>query len=420
MSTYVVGGVPRDLVLNRPTSDLDIVVEGDAISIARAMAEKYGGRVTAHSRFLTAKWHFAGGSSVNARSGGVPRGASKSTSIDLISARIETYLHPAELPRVRLGSIVDDLRRRDFTINTLAVRVDEAHFGDFRDDFGALGDLQRGTIRVLHSLSFRDDPTRMYRAVRYEQRYAFHLDAKTLSLIADSRALVDRLSAHRIRSELDLILGEDRAAVMVERLANLGLLRTVHRYLPDDNVSLGGLKLADQTSTLSSPRPSLQTLRWLLWLAVLGHGQIQAIQTRLHFSGDLFAAMLASSRLRRDLSSLTRRKTSQAVAYLRRVPISSIHAVYRTAPSARARHVLENYLLDWRHVRSTVTGRDLRRLGLAPGPVYEYVLSDLRDARLDGLVRTKEEERVRLELLLERIRKAKSPGTLKRRYLPGK
>src|SRR5512138_3468905 len=153
---YVVGGLPRDLILGSPSNDLDLVVEGPAADLARAVAAQYGGRVIIHGKFGTAKWE--------PESGRV---------LDFITARSESYKHPGALPTVSPGTIDDDLRRRDFTINAIAIRLDGQHYGDVRDDLNGRADLAQAIVRVLYPRSFIDDPTRMYRAVRYERRYGF-------------------------------------------------------------------------------------------------------------------------------------------------------------------------------------------------------------------------------------------------------
>src|SRR5512137_2240263 len=157
---YLVGGFVRDLLLGSPATDFDLVVEGDAISLARMLAAQYGGKVTSHLRFGTAQWFLSG---------------SDHHVLDFISTRSETYKHPAALPTVKPGTLTDDLLRRDFTINTLALRLDAKHWGELRDDLGGLEDLKHGLVRVLHPLSFQDDPTRLFRAVRYEKRYGFRI-----------------------------------------------------------------------------------------------------------------------------------------------------------------------------------------------------------------------------------------------------
>src|SRR5688572_23849167 len=149
---YIIGGAVRDLMLGRRLNDFDLTVEGDAIALARSLASKHGGRVTAHTKFGTAKWFIPNN---------LKTGAEAHATLDIVSARSEIYKHPAALPTVKLGSIDDDTRRRDFTINALAIRLDGSHLGELRDDLNGREDLQRGMIRVLHPRSFIDDPTRM-------------------------------------------------------------------------------------------------------------------------------------------------------------------------------------------------------------------------------------------------------------------
>ena len=152
---YIVGGSVRDLVLGHRLNDFDLTLEGNAIALARSLASKHGGTITAHIKFGTANWLLPDHLKID------------HPTLDLVSARSETYKHPVALPTVKLGSIADDLRRRDFTINAMAIRLDGSHFGELRDDLNGMEDLQNGIIRILYPRSFIDDPTRMYRAVRY-------------------------------------------------------------------------------------------------------------------------------------------------------------------------------------------------------------------------------------------------------------
>ncbi len=204
----------RDLLLERPSLDFDLVVEGDAIALARALARRFGGRVTGHSRFGTAKWRLderGDGQPCNMTVEGLP-------SVDLVSARTEFYTHPTALPTVERGSIKLDLHRRDFTINTLALRLDGRHYGELHDYWGGLEDLRAGLVRVLHSLSFVDDPTRILRAVRFEQRFAFRIEQRTMQLLLEARTLIERLSGDRIRHELNHILASSFAPQIISRL----------------------------------------------------------------------------------------------------------------------------------------------------------------------------------------------------------
>jgi tRNA nucleotidyltransferase (CCA-adding enzyme) len=211
-SAYVVGGLVRDLFLRRETLDLDVVIEGDGLAFASRFAADHGARLTLYKRFKTANLVLPDG-----------------PEIDVATARTEIYDHPAALPLVRPGSIEDDLFRRDFSINTLAVCLNPKYFGDLLDPFGARDDIEGKLIRVLHDRSFIDDPTRMFRAVRFEKRFAFMIEDGTISLIDEalSAGLVERLSGYRIASELRLILREENPLPIVRRLEGLGLLSPV-------------------------------------------------------------------------------------------------------------------------------------------------------------------------------------------------
>ena len=242
LAIYIVGGFVRDLILDRPGMDFDIVVEGDAIGLAQALGQRFGGRILAHNRFGTAKWSLdavgdafaqalaeTAGGAANVSAGDLPE------SLDLISARTEFYDYPTALPTVERSSIKLDLHRRDFTINILALRLDGHHYGDLYDYWGGLRDIRQGIVRVLHSLSFVDDPTRQLRAVRFEQRFEFQIEARTLQLMDEACPLIRHLSGDRLRHELNLILQEPRALAMLKRLGTLGLLAAIHADLPDPN-----------------------------------------------------------------------------------------------------------------------------------------------------------------------------------------
>jgi tRNA nucleotidyltransferase (CCA-adding enzyme) len=385
---YVVGGLPRDLLLGHPSNDFDLVVEGNATALADRLATRYGGKVTAHSRFGTAKWDLRGSQFE------IREQEWKRQSLDLISARSETYKHPAALPTVKLGSIEDDLRRRDFSINALAIRLDGSYRGELLDDLGGMEDLQAGIVRVLHDGSFTDDPTRMYRAVRYEQRYRFRIAADTLALLPGGRELVAKLSPQRIRHELELILNENRAAAMLSRLAELDLLKPIHPDLFFDEA-------AQRRLSHASERPA-HGLRWLLWLMILSGDQIRSLNRRLHFHADIYSALVAASQLWADLPSLSDLSPSQWVERLDAVPLSGVTAVALGSGSGPAKVALERYLATWRHIKPRTTGHDLKRLGVEPGPAYRTILQDLRRAWLDGRIHSEQEEKDYLMELVSR------------------
>ncbi|MBI4761359.1 MAG: CCA tRNA nucleotidyltransferase [Chloroflexota bacterium] len=395
---YIIGGSVRDLILGSAIQDLDLTVEGDAIALARALAKRHGGRVTAHSKFGTAKWF-------------LPKDlqTESSDTLDLISARSETYKHPAALPTVMPGSMDDDIRRRDFTINTLAIRLDGAHFGELRDDLGGMDDLKQGIVRVLHAKSFIDDPTRMYRAVRYAERYGFTIVEETLALIPPARPLIEKLSAQRIRHELDLILEEWNAAAMLARLAELNLLQPIHPALTFDESMRQRLTNLHTYRSLQHLSPwnitkgeqmRASDLGWLLWLMSLSQEQVSALNDRLHFTADLLAALFAASKMYAVQLSFVGLKPSQCVERLEAYPLAAVEAVGYAAKDPRVKECFDEYISKWRYIKPHINGDDLKALGVEPGPRYAILLRRLRNAWLDGEVKTKEEEKALLQTLL--------------------
>ncbi len=391
---YLVGGFVRDLLLDRPSLDFDFVVEGDAILLAHTLARRHGGRVTAHSRFGTAKWHLPASYPMQ--------------SVDLITARTEFYTHPTALPTVERGSIKLDLHRRDFTINTLALRLDGAHYGELHDYWGGLSDLRQGLVRVLHSLSFVDDPTRMLRAARFEQRFGFKIEDRTLELLIEARPLLDRVSGDRIRHELEHILVEEKAPQILARLNELQLLRTIHPALTWDTWLESRLEaiptkrpdVAWGLSDLANSDELKQGLAYCLWLLRLPTQQAASVARRLKMTAKLTETVLAANRLWQNLAHLIDSPPSRVVAELEEVPALSRYAVYLATSDIHLRKIFLLYATQWQHVTPKVSGHDLRKRGLPPGPAYRRILAALRSAWLDGQISTPEEEEKLLEELI--------------------
>jgi len=385
---YLVGGSVRDLVLGRPNLDLDLVLEGDAIALGRSLVSKFGGKLTAHSKFNTAKWSLAK-TIFDIRNSISDSRISSIEFLDLISARSETYKHPAALPTVKLGTLTDDIHRRDFTINALAVRLDGEHFGELHDELNGLDDIEGGIVRILHHRSFVDDPTRMFRAVRYEKRYGFKIDSSTLAFIPEARSLIAKLSAQRVRHELDLILDEPNVESVLERLADLDLLKPIHPALTWD------------VTTWARFQPKVNSVeeRWLLWLMSLTENEITSLNERLKFTASLLKSLQASSRIFSSLSTFIDLKPSQLVEQLDAFPLIAISTVTLVA-QGQPRQMLEKYLSLWREMKPKTTGDDLKELGIAPGPKYQEILSRLRAAWIDGEVISELEEKSLLQDLI--------------------
>jgi tRNA nucleotidyltransferase (CCA-adding enzyme) len=415
---YLVGGFVRDLLLNQPGIDFDLVVEGDAIRLARALAKTLGGRVTSHSRFGTAKWHIGEASSKVSQGLEKSKKASGSLglltpddlpdTLDLVTARTEFYTHPTALPTVERGSIKLDLHRRDFTINTLAVRLDGVHYGELYDYWGGLADLRQGKVRVLHSLSFVDDPTRMLRAVRFEGRFGFQIGSRTLELLLEARPLLAKVSGDRLRHELDSILIEEHASLMMARLDELGLLAAIHPDLTADEWVYQKIK----DLPLEEPAPewemdgSIRNTHWrlalayTLWLLRRDPHSVRSAARRLKLRAALADACLAASQLNTELSGLVSQPPSQIVLRLDGVPALALYANCLAADDPAVQSVLEKYVSRWRHITPQTTGDDLRKKGLPPGPGYRSILMTLRTAWLDGMIESAEQEEQMLNELL--------------------
>jgi len=403
---YIVGGFVRDLLLDIPSQDFDLVVEGDAIELANAVKERYGGRITSHNRFGTAKW-FINKEELDILGSTKKVKEALPDTLDFISARREFYTHPTALPTVARGSIKLDLHRRDFTINTLAMRLDGHHYGELYDFWGGLADLKAKQVKVLHSLSFVDDPTRILRAVRYEQRYEFNLDDRTKSLLLEAKELLKRVSGDRIRHEFDRIFEEEKAAEMLGRLNELTILETIHPHLlwnEDLKELMLSMPCKDAPVEWAIDGESLgvsldMALCYSLWLM---HAPVGSdVSKRLRLVSGLTEVIRQASDLRERLESLAGCPASEVTAILDRIPNLSIYAVYLNVKKPKLKGILSRYLSSWQHVVTNITGRDLQEIGLAPGPRYAEILTKLRNAWLDGEVSSKKEEKALLKELLE-------------------
>jgi tRNA nucleotidyltransferase (CCA-adding enzyme) len=408
---YLVGGLVRDLLLGHPSHDLDIVIEGDAIRIASDLASKFGGKVVSHRRFGTAKWELKEIRSVLAEKLGIENSAAVDLPefLDLISARTEIYERPTALPTVESSSIRLDLQRRDFTINTLAIRLDNGHYGELIDLFGGLADLQSKKIRVLHSLSFVDDPTRMLRAVRFEQRLGFQIEEQTLHLAEEAHPLLHQVSGDRLRHEFDLAFSEDKPGQILARLQALNLLSPIQQELSWDEKrekAFESLRSHPPESSWNLPQnignlPTLQALHWLVWLGTLPPNSAAEVSQRFKFTAPLAACLEQLAKVQTAAGTLLQEKPSQVCARLDVVPLASLYAAYLLNTDKALKMLFLRYAQIWRNLFPVTGGEDLRNMGILPGPEYTRILTGLRAAYLDGIITTPQEEKDYLFTLIE-------------------
>ena len=403
VALYIVGGFVRDLMLGTPSVDFDLVVEGDAIALGETLASKFGGHIGSHRRFGTAKWN-VDLRDKNLRIALKIDGAVLPETIDFVSARTEFYAHPTALPSVSEGSIKLDLHRRDFSINTLALRLDGRHYGHLLDPWGGGKDIRNKQIRVLHSLSFVDDPTRMLRAVRLEQRLGFSIETRTIELLERALPLLENVSGERIQSEIRATLKEPMLGAIMLRLKDLGLLQAINPALDWDDWIEARTEAARAFSPPSSWRlegePTANELFYALWLYRLPINEATAVCERLHMSQGESAAVLNAGRGNCDF--MEEHRPSEWVACLDPEPEAALVATWLAlAEGAPGRRVIENYLSDWRWVQASADGDRLLELGLAPGPAYKNILGALRAAWLDGELDSAEDEQLMLASLVK-------------------
>jgi tRNA nucleotidyltransferase (CCA-adding enzyme) len=404
---YIVGGSVRDLILGRGIKDLDLTVEGNSGALAEAIMKKYGGHITVQARFGTATWTL---NESTLKRLNVPAFlfSSPTVSFDLISARYESYEYPGALPTVKFSTIDDDLRRRDFTVNALAIRLDGVHYGMLTDPVQGYADLENRIIRALHARSFVDDPTRIFRALRYAVRYDFGIASDTLNLINNQAFdVLSRLSGERLRHEFDLIFDEQDAGSILEQLIRLRVLEVIHPSLHMAEIRhllmLTDQPLPEVGELLAPELPSFrQTLGWVLFLLNLPDGDVETISKRLTFPATLTKAARGASSLNTNLASFRSWRPSQWTLRLEDVPAMSVYAVYL----ANNIQELRDYLTTWRNVKPYTTGYILQQRGLTPGPKFKEILTHLRMAWLDGEVNSEYEEKALLERLISSARRS--------------
>ena len=391
LPVYLVGGPVRDALLGVPVLDLDFSVVGDAVALAKRLSARIGGHITAHARFGTATVTVAG------------------TRIDLVTARRETYAGPGHLPLVQPGSIEDDLARRDFSIDAMALRLLPDGEG-LIDPLGGLDDLDAGLVRALHPKSFADDPTRMLRAVRYEQRFGFRIDSRTLEYMSAAIAAghMDAVSGDRWRHELNRILDETNPGPPLLRAAELGLLTGIHPCLRKVNATKDeGLgKLASRSVG------STEAEDWLAALfSPLTASEAEEVIQRLRLSGRR-AAVGRDTIVIRELEPQVRATSaqpSQLSGMLDALEPAAVSAWAKLAGDPVVSAVLTRYADELRYVRPRLSGAALLEMGVPQGPEVGEILTRLRNARLDGEVTAEEDEKALVRGLLARSRLGSTP-----------
>ncbi|MCR5812956.1 MAG: CBS domain-containing protein [Desulfovibrio sp.] len=395
LAVYAVGGFVRDCLLQVPNHDIDLVVEGNGALFAEHLAKALHGRVSCHEKFMTAIVIFT-------------NEQGQEQKVDVATARLEYYEHPAALPLVEVSPLKMDLARRDFTINALAVRLDKdsGHLVDF---FGGQRDIKDGVIRVLHTLSFVEDPTRCLRAVRFEQRYGFHLGKNTEKLIRNAVNLkvLDRLKHHRLLHEFMLICQEADPVACFNRLDDLGILKEV---LPKSLLTKTRRRLLSRIHQFVTwyqmlYRPE-ELKAWILYLWGLNEGLSYAeTKSNLQLLQIAQANLDYLLTLRPKIQFLCQRaekwsrqqhdkpKLSLLYALFQNVEIDAIVYIMAINKDESLSRYLSRYVTQWRTAKADIRGKDLLAMGIKPGPIYKKILDRVLAAKLDGEVTDKESQK---------------------------
>ena len=386
VSAYLVGGFVRDLIMGFRNLDSDIAIEGDGIKFSEALAAKTSARLVRHHRFATATVVFG-----------------PHLKFDVSTARRESYPFPAALPVIEAGAIGEDLGRRDFTINAMAVSINRRTFGELMDIYGGRRDIAARNIRVLHDLSFIDDPTRMLRAVRFSRRYNFRIEPRTMRLFKEAARLrmLERVHPHRVRDELVLILKEGeplKPLKAIQELTGLGFIDKKLKFSKSTESLMRALKRQIRWFRDAHPRRRhLDT--WVIYFSALleslGAAGARRVARKFALSKGETKRILTANDFKPDfLRRLSSADTRPSRIYRMLEPLSyeAIIMLRAKYPKRGLLKHIDDFFAVYNGMRISVSGHDLRKLGVAPGPRYQKIFRRILDARLNGTVRTKEEE----------------------------
>lgn len=405
MSVYLVGGIVRDFMLGVKNFDLDIVVEGDGILFAEDLAGEFNARLIRHKRFCTATVILG-----------------HHLKVDVTTARKETYEMPAALPHVEFSNLGDDLKRRDFTINAMAINISRNHFGMLLDPFGGRRDLYEKKIRILHGISFVDDPTRILRAVRFEKRYDFVIEKQTLFRLKEAvkDKMLERVQPQRTRDELILLLKENQPLKYIRRLKELTGLKFIHF---DIELIGKNFELLRNTQTqiewfLKAYLRHRKLDAWLIYfMALIDSLNLQETKnvcSKFVFKkgeekriiefkkiNDSFISKLDSNKI----------KASDIFRILEPLSFEAMLLIKAKYKGSLVKSHIEDFLEIYSDMRICISGRHLQELGVEPGPVYQKIFALVLDAKINGLVKTEQQELCFIkELLRKNIEKVKSEG----------
>ncbi|MBU0599839.1 CBS domain-containing protein [bacterium] len=393
-NAYIAGGFVRDFLLGVENYDLDIVIEGDGINFAYKFASYFKARVNAHQKFNTAVITLPG-----------------DFKLDIATTRVEDYEYPAALPKIKKGLIKEDLKRRDFTINAMAIQLNAPYYGNLIDFFGGKRDLDRKKIRILHSLSFIDDPTRIFRAIRLEKRLNFQIEEATENFIR--KAIRENLSAllspQRVKDEIILILNEDKPFKAIKHLEKLQLLSFIHSQIKADHKLNSLLEIINKIRfdfeiVLVSNKLKVWLINFLALIDDLNDYQLNEIIKRFKFTKKETIIIKKTKEIEDkliDILTTAEEKLLNTYLYhnLTKVTfetiffiLAKIEFLYYKEKSLLAKKRVMSFLANLQNIKPLLNGEDLKKLGVKPGPLYSKIIHSILLEKLEGSLSKKEEE----------------------------
>lgn len=400
-NVYVVGGFVRDMFFHsalQENIDIDLVIEGNVIMFANALAEKLQGSVCIYNEFMTAVVLY-------------PDDSGKELRIDITTARLEYYMSPGVLPIVETSSITKDLYRRDITINAMAIQLNQKHFGRLLDFFDGQKDIQYKRIQPIHTLSFIEDPTRIFRAIRFEQRHHFTITQHTEQLINNALRLdmIKKIFGARLMHEFELIFKEHLPQNCIVRMDELGVLAAIDKNFvltqkkKDLLFMIQDVLTWYQQCSFEEKQPNVvvlyflglcSTLTWEVSEDILNHICVpqHLLQTVLTTNEEVQKALEKLIVLFNNINSNAEPSISSLYIVVSLLSLEGLLYLMSCAPNKRIYDMLSQYIRSWRFVTPDITGHDLKKLGLVPGPQYKHILQDIHKEKLDGKLQTKQEQ----------------------------
>lgn len=379
---FVVGGFVRDLILDRPNFDVDIVIEGDGIEFAEEINKILKGKLSLYPTFGTGTIILSSGEAV-----------------DIVTARREYYEHPAALPKIEKSSIWSDLFRRDFTINCMALQLNDDKFGTLLDHFGGLEDLKNKKVRILYNLSFIEDPTRIFRAIRFAGRLNFKIEDETKEFIhkAIYENMIEKLSQDRVREEIISLLKDTYPHISLELLKEYNIFKTLNSNIKIDKDVISKVKKINESiDVFKSFKVEIDKYK-IIVLQMLSKLELDKLEEALglFFTSSLFREMkiaLVNKQLIYEKLSTDKVDKYEIYTLLKEMPLEALVFYYNDCDNSYIRHYLMLFMLKLREINISVTGEDLKKLNISPGPIYKSIFDEILKAKISGLVYNKEDE----------------------------